>query len=383
MISCAAEAKQLRLEITGLLEALLQGNSANLNLMLRGWRDEDADLCREALNSTRDSRDPNISMRRCSIECVLQYMGSNYSDCCIAASRGQRLAQAIGDVYFYVLYNIIEAFALLHLGEWGRLQQSVAAALSMTNKNANRQASVLCQMSIAWLHAEAFDFEGARKRCEEALDSTVEANPFVFFLGRNLLAKACLGLRDLPAAFAQFADITHRIEVEGDVMETTIYPHFHHNLCEYWIAVGDMTCARQQATKLYEMAKGPPERTYLALSHRLLAKIAIAEENFAQAQAHLSRAIAIVEDAELPLAAWRVYAMAAQLSEFLGDLKEAAQFRSSSKRVICAMADTLEPNDPVCSSLLAGFAAETRSCAQPFVRGTTVAHNLMNPQKIS
>jgi hypothetical protein len=35
-------------------------------------------------------------------------------------------------LYNTVLYNTIEAFALLHLGEWGRLQQSVAAALAMT-----------------------------------------------------------------------------------------------------------------------------------------------------------------------------------------------------------------------------------------------------------
>jgi tetratricopeptide (TPR) repeat protein len=300
-------------------------------------------------------------MRHCSIECVLQYISSNYLDCCVGASRGQRLAQATGDVYFFVLYNTIEAFALLHLGEWGRLQQSVAAALAMTNRNANRQASVLCQLSIAWLHAEAFDFEGARRRCEDALDSTVESNPFVFFLGRNLLAKACLGLQDLPEAFAQFAKIIHKIEVEGSAMETTIYPHFHHNLCEYWIAVGDLARARQQATRLYEIATGPPERTYLALSHRLLAKIAIAEEDFVEARAQLSRAISIVEGAELPLAAWRVYAMAAQLYEVLGDAKKAAQFRNRSERVICAIAETLGANEPLRLSLLAGLAAETRS----------------------
>jgi hypothetical protein len=141
----------------------------------------------------------------------------------------------------------------------------LAAALAMTNRNANRQASVLCQMSIAWLHAEAFDFEGARNCCEETLDSAIEANPFVFFLGRNLLAKACLGLQDFPAAYAQFAEIIQKIEVEGNKMETTIYPHFHYNLCEYWLATG-VARAREQATWLYEIAAGPPEGTYLALS---------------------------------------------------------------------------------------------------------------------
>lgn len=87
-------------------------------------------------------------------------------------------------------------------------------------------------------------------------------------------------------------------------------------------------------------------------------------------------------DTELPLAAWRVYAMAAQLYDLLGDAKKAAQFRNRSERVICA-AETLEANEPVRLSLLAGFAAETRSFAQPFVCGTTIAHSHINPQKIS
>ncbi|HZC01695.1 MAG TPA: hypothetical protein VE844_10125 [Gammaproteobacteria bacterium] len=47
----------------------------------------------------------------------------------------------------------------------------------------------------------------------------------------------------------------------------------------------------------------PPERTYLAIGHQLLAKVAIAEQAWDEAQVQVSRALAIVEGAEVPLAA--------------------------------------------------------------------------------
>jgi len=391
MVACAAESKQLRAEVSGLLDlsrfslyadrryclqfadeaiaksrgindvvfkALVEGNRASLRILLKGWRDDDADRCRESVEVMGEAQELGILKRRCSIQSVLAYMSSNYQECCVATKRGQELAQATGDVYFFVLYNFIGAFALLHLGEWHTLQQSVAAALAMTERNANQPASVLCQLTIAWLRAEALDFVDARKGCAETVDTPAEANPLVFFVGRNLLAKACLGLHDYPAAFAQFNEIIRRIEVDGIDMDATIYPQFYHNFCEYWLEVGDLARAREQATRLYEIAAAPPERTYLALAYRLLAKIAIAERNFADARDQLSRAISIIEQAKLPLAAWRVYATAATLHAGLGEAREAAIWQSRSKQAIDALANTLHQDDPLRSSLLAGFVAE-------------------------
>jgi hypothetical protein len=109
VVSCAAEAHQLLTEVKVLVDlswfyllvdrrrclevaerglvrsraldddvmaALAQGNSASLNLYLRGWRDEDADHCRLTLKMTGDARDPVIVMRRCAIRIVLAFMNS-------------------------------------------------------------------------------------------------------------------------------------------------------------------------------------------------------------------------------------------------------------------------------------------------------------------
>jgi hypothetical protein len=72
---------------------------------------------------------------------------------------------------------------------------------------------------IANLHIEVLDFEGAKENCEKVFDLKVEVDPFNFFIGRTFLARAYLGLRDYPAAWAQFDQIIHRIEVDGIARE--------------------------------------------------------------------------------------------------------------------------------------------------------------------
>jgi hypothetical protein len=84
----------------------------------------------------------------------------------------------------------------------------------------------LCRLTLGWLHSEALDYEGAKKFCGEALDPEIEANPFAFFICRNLFAKACIGLRDYAGALAQFQEMQRRVEADGIGMDRTIYPTF-------------------------------------------------------------------------------------------------------------------------------------------------------------
>jgi hypothetical protein len=281
LISHSAEAKDARSEVNGLLDlsrfclyvdrqrclnlaeqafvkvqdiddtvlkALVRGNIANLNLMLRGWRDEDANVCFESLTTTtNDDANLRTSLRRCSMEVVLDYLTSNYPSLFVLANKGKQLCQTIGDEYYFILFNTLQAFAHLHLGEWGKLRACVSEALKMTERNANHQGTALCRLMIGWLNAEAFDFEATIRSCDEARYAEVDANPLNFFLRRSLLAKACVGLRRYPAAFAQLREIEHQIDAVGVAMDTVIRPFFHHIFCQYWIEMGDLARAREQA----------------------------------------------------------------------------------------------------------------------------------------
>jgi DNA-binding winged helix-turn-helix (wHTH) protein/tetratricopeptide (TPR) repeat protein len=327
--------------------ALVQGNLANLHLMLRGWQTEDANFCRQAVKLIAGSQDLSMLVRRCSMASVLEFLNSNYPACCEATRTGRELARLIGDVYLFVLLNTVEAFALLYLGEWGKVLQSTASALAITVRNANPQAGTLCRLTIGWLHAEAQDFAGAARCAEEALNPIVEANPFNFFVGRSLLARAHIGLRNLPAARTHLDAMERRIEIDGIAMESLVVPRYLLNRCDYWLQAGDLDEAQKAAARLREATAAAPDRPFLALSHAVRAEIAIAAGRPQEARVHLAQAISIVRNARLPLAAWRVYGVAANYHEAAGDGEMAAKYRSRSDRVVRSLADSLEPSDPL------------------------------------
>jgi tetratricopeptide (TPR) repeat protein len=215
-------------------------------------------------------------------------------------------------------------------------------------------------LTIAWLHAEVLDFDGAIKRCEEVYDFAGEANLHVFFFRRAVLAKTYLGPHDHRAAMAQFDEVTHQIEVEGIGLNYTIYTYFCHSLCEYWLEVKDLAKAREQAVRLYERTASAPDRYHLARAHRLLARIAIAEGKFEEARMQLSHAVSVLENIDLPLAAWRVYLTAAKFYGAVGDNCKASDYQRRCEEVIQTLAANLDQDDPLLSSLLVGFAAESR-----------------------
>ena len=199
MIACARQAGELQQEVNGLLavsrfclhadrracleatedvlatsqtleddtfKALVQGSSASINLYLKGWQERDAGLCAKALELTAGAHDHGTLIRRYGIEGILDCWRSRYQQCRRAGTEGKRLAREAGDVYIFVLFNVLEATALIYLGEWHEVQRETTAALELARVNANHPASALCRLTLAWLYVEAMDFDGARALCE-------------------------------------------------------------------------------------------------------------------------------------------------------------------------------------------------------------------------
>jgi len=383
MVACAVEAGQLRAEVNGLLDlsrfylyadrrqclelaeqafaksrglddvvfrALVQGNLANLNLLLRGWRAEDAESCHQTVAVIAESRDPAMLMRRCSIKMVLEFLRSDYRACCAAAGQGRELATVIGDIFYFALFTTVESFALMYLGLWNEVEQLVSAALSITERNVNPQATAMCRVTIGWMRAEAGDFEAAASCGEQTFDAAVEANSFTFFFRRSLLAKAYVGMRNLPLARAQFDAIERRIEHDGMALESLISPQYLSSRCEYWLAVGDLGRAQETSLRLHAMASMAPDRTFLAISHGLTARVAMARGNLREARTQVSRAIRLVRHAQLPLAAWRAHAAAADLHDLCGETDRAIRCRDRSSQVLRSLANGLRQSDPLRSA---------------------------------
>jgi DNA-binding winged helix-turn-helix (wHTH) protein/tetratricopeptide (TPR) repeat protein len=330
--------------------ALVQGNVANLKLMLCGWDPENADLAERASALITGEQDLSMRLRRCSMEMVLEFLRANYPACCDATSRGKELARLVGDVYLFVLYESVEAFAQIYLGEWGQAQKNLVSALAISERNANPQAVALCHLAIGWLYSEAEEYGSASRRAEDALGPIIEANPFTFFVGRNLLARAYVRMGDLPRARQHLDAMERRMEVDRVPMESLVIPHYLLTCCDYWIAIGDLDRAQSSASQFHEVTSAAPDRPFLALCYEAMARIAVLKHDAQLAGGHLSAAMSIVRRARFPHAAWRVYRTTAVVYESLGQAQRAAKWRDRSSQVIASLAETLDPGDPLRSA---------------------------------
>jgi tetratricopeptide (TPR) repeat protein len=392
MIACARQAGELRQEVNGLLavsrfclhadrrvclqatedvlarsqaleddtfKALVQASSASINLYLKGWQEQDATLCLRAMELTAGAHDHGTLIRRCGIEGILDCWRSRYQECRRSGTQGKRLAREAGDIYIFVLFNVLESTALIHLGEWRELQQEATTAMEFARKNANEPANALCRLTLAWLHVEAMDFDGARALCEGVDNKTLNDNPFAYFFQRAVLAKAFVGLGAPQRACKQFDDVQRRMDEDGVPLDFTIFTQLYHCRGEYSLQIGEIEQARRWAIQLRDYASPAPDHNHLALAHGLLARIACASGDRNEALAQLSRALSIVDNADFPLAAWRVYGAAAEIFMNIGEADKAATYRDRFATVLRTLALNFEPDDRLHKSLLTALTTQT------------------------
>ena len=295
------------------------------------------------------------------MEVVVEFLRADYVACSEAAERGKTLVRIVGDIYLFALYNMVQSYALLYLGEWGRLQNNLRSTLAISDRNANAQASALSKLTQGWLYAEAQEFERAVESAEATLNPAVEANPSCFFIGRNLLVRGYLGLGKLTDAGRHLQQIAHRIEVDGVPIESAVIPHYLLNRFEYGLALDDVDQARRSLAELFAFTQAAPDRPFLALAHRAAARVAMQTHDVAAARHHLGQAVWLLRSRGAPFAAWRVYESAAELCEAAGQREKAEKWRSRSHKAVSVLKDSLEPSDPLRS---VPFFARTTAAAR-------------------
>ncbi|MDX2201483.1 MAG: AAA family ATPase [Hyphomicrobiaceae bacterium] len=336
--------------------ALVQGTSASTNLYFKGWSSQDAELCERAIQVASGAKDHITLIRVYAIEGILECWRSNYATCVAVGAKGKRLAREAGDVYVYVIFNILETTALLHLGEWRPLLRETEEALAMAERNANLHASALCHLTMAWLSTEALDFEGALKLCDKVPEESGRENPFVFFFQHAVRAKAHVGLRQAELARPQFAAIADRVAHEGIDLDFTIYTQLYHCLGEYELMVGDLRQARNRATQLEKYARPAPDRTHLSIAYALHARVSLAEGDLPSAVDYIEQATNITREFRLPLASWRVHKAAVDVYSAIGDTNRLARHRELGCSVLHNLASEFEVGDIRHQSLMSAAA---------------------------
>lgn len=119
------------------------------------------------------------------------------------------------------------------------------------------------------------------------------------------------------------------------------------------LASGNLPLARANAQRFLEVTLTSAERTWQALAWEANARVAKAEHNLDRARECLVKALLTMEGFEVPLAAWRTHATAAEIYEDSGNLQSARSHREISRTTILQLANSLPTQEPLREIFLA------------------------------
>ena len=161
------------------------------------------------------------------------------------------------------------------------------------------------------------------------------------------MAGHCLGLAIMKAQSAASTLFSRQKKTNAvPVSRNYSFPAYL-GASEAFLSLGDFEKARYYARRLHDLSIGAPEKTYLALSHWLFAKIAVTEDAFDEASAQIASALVITKSSEIPLATWRIYDIAEKFHLLRGEMTKASVFHYKRRGAIRKLLDSLPASDPL------------------------------------
>ncbi len=336
-----------------LLETQARGYCASRRIRLQGWQPDDFQACVEGAEAARRANHAGFLGLGVMHLSFFESFRSHERDACRAADEGMQIALESGDSFLYISCQYFKSWALLHLGQFGEALSLVKDSILLSERNGHGTAITLLRVMEARLHAQAMDFAGARQICQQTLLRAREGTPR--FVTLIMLGEAHLGLGEFDLATECFEEVVERSDAGPLRLDWIFRMPLYHGRAEVWLQRGEYDRARQDALFLCELASKSGQRTYFALAWRQLARIALAENDPAQARSELQLALEAMDGVETPLAEWRVLHTAAELAERTGREEDAAAYRARCVACVRALANTLSGHEPLQRSLLQAF----------------------------
>jgi hypothetical protein len=113
------------------------------------------------------------------------------------------------------------------------------------------------------------------------------------------------------------------------------------------LAQGDLILARSLAEGFLQATLSTAERMWQALAWDASARVAFAAHDTERADVCITKALSVMEGFEVPLAAWRVHATAAEHYDRTGNTGSAKRHRDPSAATILKLAHSLPDAEPL------------------------------------
>jgi DNA-binding winged helix-turn-helix (wHTH) protein/tetratricopeptide (TPR) repeat protein len=360
-MDAAAQVLVLCESLPGVARAMCRQNCHFFRIWLGEWNDLDEAACRDALHEIQDAGDVVTRSYFEAQYALLQWVSSEYREADRILSQSVSNVMESGDathVNLLLLYWVHQMFgstSLAMAGEWGRALERFRSAISSLEKNGDEYRAKIVRVYQAWAHLHVLDFDGVLRLCALSYPNPERAahteRPI---LGDPIPvdARICLILRgsaksgagEVDAALADLSIVKDAMDRQWILLDWYLRMPLHSALTEVWLQKGDLERARREAREFLEASLKTRERTYQALAWEANARVAMISQDHAAVEECIVNALSIVERWEIPLAAWRVHATAAEAATD----REAArvQWRLSAE-TISRLADSLPATEPL------------------------------------
>jgi tetratricopeptide (TPR) repeat protein len=283
------------------------GLCAYWNLLLDGWRDEDAKASYAAVQSANQSGDQAKIGLHSGRYSYFQSLRSDYIGAIESVERAVALHWESGNAFEYQLGQFFRAWAELHAGKLHEAFSTAQRGARLAGTNGHHQWAALFNLEMAWILVESGNFNGALAFCEPALGQAVLMDhSYSVLLGMMVAGRAHLGLGQRNEAIRYFSQAVSWLDKQRVLMDWIIRMPLSYGFGNCLLQIGELGMAKREARALVALASRPCERTYLALGRLLLSRIAEAEGDQATATKEFSLALEAVEGASLPLAERRI-----------------------------------------------------------------------------
>jgi len=330
--------------------------ASGCRLVFGTWSRADADLCTSSYETLLQLDPSKLDPYQRIAYAHVALLKGNYAetlDLCERSVSEASVSRVGHVVNFLVNFGALSArtIAFLYKGELGKALQLTQVGRASPDEN----LALYWQASFreASLRTQVFDFEGARRICQETGKVGGE-HPIFYGQTIHQMAVGYIALHS--------GDYPQAIELFRDVYEPPTGPKFF--LHWWWRLMArlessnarlmseDLSQARISADDFLKSALATADPFLHALAWDLIARVAMAENNTADARGSIEQALAIIEKFEIPAAAWQVCATAWQVHERLKEHKKAEANRERAEDCILKIANSFAPGEPLRAKFL-------------------------------
>jgi CheY-like chemotaxis protein len=227
-------------------------------------------------------------------------------------------------------------------------------------KNGNEYRAKVVRLHQAWAQLFMLDFDGVLSLCAMSYPNPDRAAhterpvlgdpiPIDARICLILRGSAKLGAGEIDGALADLSIVRDGMDRQRVLLDWYWRMPLHSALTDIWLAKGDIEKARREAQEFLKASLKTRERTHQALAWEANARIAMISGDHDAVADCIGKALSIVERWEIPIAAWRVHATAAEAATHPEVAR--VQWRLSAE-TITRLADSLSRTEPLRETFL-------------------------------